>query len=76
MGTILSCVPGAVAYHAGETPMSRCLLLKRAKLRVEADEAWPEWSPRFGDGTNIFAYAYNDPVLLADPVARQKHICG
>jgi hypothetical protein len=31
LGTLLSCVPGSLAYFEGEGPSDRCLLLKRAR---------------------------------------------
>jgi len=30
MGTLLSCVPGELAYYEGESPSDRCILARRA----------------------------------------------
>jgi hypothetical protein len=30
MGTLLSCVPGELAYYEGESPADRCILARRA----------------------------------------------
>jgi hypothetical protein len=30
MGTLLSCIPGELAYYEGQAPADRCILARRA----------------------------------------------